>query len=241
MGSNWLEKPLGGLVSYIARGVAPKYTDGDNPDAVMMLGQRCVRKAGLDVAQSRLHDSAAKRVKAEKYVRLYDILITATGVGCAGRVSQVLKPLPEGTLTDSHVLTLRAEGIDPVYLGYFVKSKQHMLELMAEGSTGQTEMNKTRVQEEILVTYPEDEGAQKLIADTLLTIDEKIDLNARLNDYLAASSRFFQEAHPCSRSTHYYEAVIPPPLFHLSCRSMNPLVFCGSDSSFVLGSEQLCR
>ena len=185
MGSSWNEKPLGELISYISRGVTPKYVESADENAVIVLGQRCVRNSGLDISQSRFHDLSAKKVKDEKFVRMHDILITATGVGCAGRVSQVLDSLPYGTLTDSHVLTLRAKDIDPVYLGYFIKSKQYMLELMAEGSTGQTEMNKTRVQEEIVVTYPMDASVQKAIADTLRDFDEKIEINKQLNDYLA--------------------------------------------------------
>ena len=184
MGSSWNEKPLGELISYISRGVTPKYVESADENAVIVLGQRCVRNSGLDISQSRFHDLSAKKVKDEKFVRMHDILITATGVGCAGRVSQVLDSLPYGTLTDSHVLTLRAKDIDPVYLGYFIKSKQYMLELMAEGSTGQTEMNKTRVQEEIVVTYPMDASVQKAIADTLRDFDEKIEINKQLNDYL---------------------------------------------------------
>jgi type I restriction enzyme S subunit len=81
-------------------------------------------------------------------------------------------------------LTLRADGIDPLYLGYFVKSKQSIIEGMAEGSTGQTEMNKARLSTEVVVTFPSELEAQKVIASFLLTIDRKIAINYRTNDYL---------------------------------------------------------
>ena len=119
-------------------------------------------------------------------MRQFDILINATGVGSAGRVAQVIDEPPLGCLTDSHVLTLRADGIDPLYLGYFVKSKQSLIEGMAEGSTGQTEMNKSRLSSEILVTFPDDSRNQRKVAMVLLTIDRKIALNQQTNDYLAA-------------------------------------------------------
>lgn len=85
------------------------------------------------------------------------------------------------------VITLRSSDcIDPVYLGYFVKSKQVLIEQMAEGSTGQTEMNRTRLQNEVLVTFPESNEDQKTIAEFGLAIDRKIATNAKLNGYLAA-------------------------------------------------------
>ena len=88
-------------------------------------------------------------------------------------------------ITDGHVITLRAKDINPFYLGYFVKSKQKTIELMAEGSTGQTEMNRQRLQSEIIVTFPESKDLQKRIAEYGLAIDKKITVNNQLNDYLA--------------------------------------------------------
>ena len=152
----------------------------------LAIGQKCVRNQQVDYAQARLHDAASKRVKDEKLVRRFDILINATGVGSAGRIAQIFDDPPKGCITDSHVLTLRAVGIDPLYLGYFVKSKQPVIEGMAEGSTGQTEMNKARLSSEIVVTYPEDIEAQFRISRIILDFDRKIALNQHINDYLAA-------------------------------------------------------
>ena len=53
------------------------------------------------------------------------------------------------------------------------KSKQNTIELMAEGSTGQTEMNRQRLQNEIIVTFPESKDLQKRIAEYGLAIDKK--------------------------------------------------------------------
>lgn len=68
-----------------------------------------------------------------------------------------------------------------------VKSKQKTIELMAEGSTGQTEMNRQRLQSEIIVTFPESKDLQKRIAEYGLAIDKKITVNNQLNDYLLAA------------------------------------------------------
>ena len=182
----WTEAPLGDLISYIGKGIVPSYTDGDTPYAITVLGQRCVRNHSVDYAQARFHSAAKKAVKDEKVVRRGDILINATGVGSAGRVAQVMSEPSQACTTDGHVITLRAANIDPFYLGYFVKSKQGEIEQMAEGSTGQTEMNRTRLQNEVLVTYPIDNEDQRRIADFGRAIDGKIEINTKLNGYLAA-------------------------------------------------------
>lgn len=182
----WTKAPLGDLLSYIGKGVAPKYTDDSSEaDSVMVLGQKCVRNQSVIYAEARFHDEAAKSFKPEKVVCPGDILVNATGVGSAGRVAQVVDAPSRKCITDGHVITLRSsDRIDPVYLGYFVKSKQVLIEQMAEGSTGQTEMNRTRLQNEILVTFPESNEDQKAIAKFGLAIDRKIATNAKLNGYL---------------------------------------------------------
>ena len=184
----WTKAPLGDLLSYIGKGVAPKYTDDSSAaDSVMVLGQKCVRNQSVIYSEARFHDEAAKSFKPEKVVCPGDILVNATGVGSAGRVAQVVDAPSRKCITDGHVITLRSsDRIDPVYLGYFVKSKQVLIEQMAEGSTGQTEMNRTRLQNEILVTFPESNEDQKAIAKFGLAIDRKIATNAKLNGYLAA-------------------------------------------------------
>ena len=184
MACKWHSAPLGELISYIGKGVAPKYIN-DGPDATMVLGQKCVRNQALQYEQARFHNSAEKAVNPDKEVRKGDILVNATGVGSAGRVAQVMADPSRQCITDGHVITLRAKDINPFYLGYFVKSKQNTIELMAEGSTGQTEMNRQRLQNEIIVTFPESKDLQKRIAEYGLAIDKKIAVNNQLNDYLS--------------------------------------------------------
>lgn len=185
---NWTAAPLGELLSYIGKGVVPKYTeDVAAESSVMVLGQKCVRNKSVIYDEARFHDEASKQFKSEKVVQEGDILVNATGVGSAGRVAQVVGNPPRKCITDGHVITLRAsDRINPIYLGYFVKSKQSAIEQMAEGSTGQTEMNRNRLQNEILVTFPEGSEDQKAIASIGLALDRKIKVNALLNGYLAA-------------------------------------------------------
>ena len=208
MACEWHSAPLGELISYIGKGVVPKYID-DGPDATMVLGQKCVRNQALQYEQARFHNSAEKAVNPDKEVRRGDILINATGVGSAGRVAQVMADPSRQCITDGHVITLRAKDVNPFYLGYFVKSKQNAIELMAEGSTGQTEMNRQRLQSEIIVTFPESKDLQKRIAEYGLAIDKKIAVNSQLNDYLLelATVRFEQELAKESKTYRFSELV----------------------------------
>ena len=184
MECKWSQAPLGELISYISKGIVPKYTD-DIVGSTMVLGQRCVRNQRVDYTQARFHDQKTKPFKPEKTVVLGDILINATGVGSAGRVVQVTVSPQQNCVTDGHVITLRAKGINPFYLGYYLKSRQPMIEQMAEGSTGQTEMNRSRLQNEIVVTFPQDNAIQTAIAQFGLSIDRKIAINKQINGYLA--------------------------------------------------------
>lgn len=185
MGCSWTSATLRDLIAYIGKGIAPRYTE-DRLSGVMVLGQKCIRNWSVDYRQARLHSEAEKSFKDEKIVRIGDIFVNATGVGSAGRVAQVIETPNRKCITDGHVITLRPKGINPYYLGYFVKMKQPIIEQMAEGSTGQTEMNRTRLQDEIVVTFPENPKTQSLIADFFLSIDRKIEFNNQINDYLAA-------------------------------------------------------
>jgi type I restriction enzyme S subunit len=76
-----------------------------------------------------------------------DVLVNSTGVGTLGRVAQVLQ-LQERTIVDSHVTVVRAgPGLSWPYLGQFLTSKQSEIEAMGEGSTGQTELSRSKLAE----------------------------------------------------------------------------------------------
>ena len=115
-----------------------------------------------------------------------DVLINSTGTGTAGRVAQIFN-IPMPTTVDGHMILLRpTKEIDPLYYGYVIKSYQKKIESLAEGSTGQTEINRQRLQDEIYITFPKDRALQKEIGTFLFQIDEKIKLNNAINNNLAA-------------------------------------------------------
>lgn len=182
--AEWLEKTLGDVTSFIAKGIPPKYTKEENENTIRVLNQKCNRNFEISYSESRIHDCAKKKVPADKMLRAGDVLINSTGTGTAGRVAQMLDVTVPTTI-DGHMILIRAsEELDPIYYGYAVKSFQSQIEGLAEGSTGQTEINRRRLQDEVIIRYPSDKAVQKNIGGFLSNIDEKIKINKEINKNL---------------------------------------------------------
>ncbi len=180
--SEWKTKSLRELVSYLAKGIPPKYAKGISDNTIYVLNQKCNRDFKINYIYARLNDCSKKKVSNEKYLKIYDVLINSTGVGTAGRVAQVFD-LNTKTTVDGHMIIVRPDKskIDPIYFGYALKRQQRLIESLAEGSTGQTEINRNRLMDEILINYPESRKLQKYIANFFINIDKKIELNNKIN------------------------------------------------------------
>ena len=186
----WRKRCLGEITSFMSKGIPPKYVERENENTVRVLNQKCNRNFEINYEESRLHDCSKKKVPDDKMLRPGDVLINSTGTGTAGRVAQ-LYDVPTSTTIDGHMILLRpTEEIDSIYYGYAVKAFQTQIETLAEGSTGQTEINRKRLQEEIVISFPKEKETQDRIAHFLLNIDEKIKVNNRINKNLPP--------HPCN-------------------------------------------
>ncbi|WP_422484612.1 restriction endonuclease subunit S [Gudongella sp. DL1XJH-153] len=182
--SNWNVKKLVDVTEYISRGITPKYTESTE-NSVVVINQRCIRDGKVLFENSRRHSLKKKSINEDKYLKDYDVLVNSTGVGTLGRVSQIHE-INELTTTDSHVTIVRSNEnvVDKRFLGYSIKSKQWLIENMAEGSTGQTELSRIRFGEEIEIEFPESLAEQKAIAHILSSLDEKIEVNNKINKTL---------------------------------------------------------
>ncbi len=181
----WKKKTLGEVTSFISKGIPPKYTETEGNNTVRVLNQKCNRNFEISYAESRIHDCSKKNVMSDKMLEDGDVLINSTGSGTAGRVAQIFQ-IPVPTTIDGHMILLRpTTELDIIYYGYAVKSAQAKIESLAEGSTGQTEINRRRLLDEIIISYPSDEIHQKNIAKFLLNIDKKIDVNKKINRNLS--------------------------------------------------------
>ena len=180
----WHEKTLGELTSYIAKGIPPKYVEEKSPVTIAVLNQKCNKNYRISYSEARLHDTSAKKVPEDKMLRDFDVLINSTGAGTAGRVAQIWH-VSEPTTLDGHMILMRpTEEIDPLYYGYAIKAFQTHVEGFAEGSTGQTEINKRRLQDEIIIRFPVSLDEQRAVGRLLKAIDEKIQNNEIINDNL---------------------------------------------------------
>lgn len=182
--AKWLEKTLGEVTAFIAKGIPPKYTEEENENTIRVLNQKCNRNFEISYNESRIHDCEKKKVPVDKMLRAGDVLINSTGTGTAGRVAQMVEVTVPTTI-DGHMILIRpSEELDPIYYGYAVKSFQSQIEGLAEGSTGQTEINRRRLQDEVIIRYPRDKSVQKNIGSFFANIDEKIKTNKEINKNL---------------------------------------------------------
>ena len=131
-----------------------------------------------------MHDTRKKKVPPERYVKPDDILINSTGAGTAGRIAQI-EDVPSATTIDGHMILIRSNGkVTQKFLGYALKAHQWEVLQLDEGSTGQTELNRDRLLDEIMINYPVSLDEQNAIVGTLESIDRKLIVNEQLNDNL---------------------------------------------------------
>ena len=184
MTSEWHEVPLRELVGYISKGIAPSYAEEASESTIRVLNQKCNRNFRISYGDSRLHDTRKKKVPPERYVKPDDILINSTGAGTAGRIAQI-EDVPSATTIDGHMILIRSNGkVTQKFLGYALKAHQWEVLQLDEGSTGQTELNRDRLLDEIMINYPVPLDEQNAIVGTLESIDRKLIVNEQLNDNL---------------------------------------------------------
>lgn len=184
MTSEWHEVPLRELVGYISKGIAPSYAEEASETTIRVLNQKCNRNFRISYGDSRLHDTLKKKVPPERYIKPDDILINSTGAGTAGRIAQI-EDVPSATTIDGHMTLIRSNGkVTQKFLGYALKAHQWEVLQLDEGSTGQTELNRDRLLDEIMINYPVSFDEQNAIVGTLESIDRKLIVNEQLNDNL---------------------------------------------------------
>ena len=194
MTSEWHEAPLRELVGYISKGIAPSYAEEASETTIRVLNQKCNRNFQISYGDSRLHDTLKKKVPPERYVKPDDILINSTGAGTAGRIAQI-EDVPSATTIDGHMILIRSNGkVTQKFLGYALKAHQWEVLQLDEGSTGQTELNRDRLLDEIMINYPVSFDEQNAIVGTLESIDRKLIVNEQLNDNLLEQASSIYQA-----------------------------------------------
>jgi type I restriction enzyme S subunit len=138
----WRVSSLSDVTTYLKRGIQPKYLE---KGGVLVLNQKCVRDFTVSFDNARRHDNTKKSISGRELF-IGDVVVNSTGVGTLGRVAQVLF-LPETLIVDSHVTILRFKP-DLFRLhtfGLSLFNLQSEIESLGEGTTGQTELSRTRL------------------------------------------------------------------------------------------------
>ena len=175
------------VCTLITRGISPAYDE----TGITVLSQKCVRENRVILEAARMTNPQMKKVPADKLLRLNDVLVNSTGVGTLGRVAQV-KQIAGNVTVDSHVSIVRPdpEKIDPRFFGYAMVLNQPQIEAMGVGATGQTELSRSRLGQEIFIPRPP-LPVQRRVADILSAFDDLMENSQRRIRLLEAMARAF--------------------------------------------------
>ena len=162
----WNKLALQDICSFISRGISPKYIEAGG---VRVLNQKCIRNHFIDYSLSRRHDITKKVVKQERFIKKGDVLINSTGHGTLGRVAQVRDNPEEPTTVDSHITIVRPKDkffyLD--YFGYAAIFIEDEIKAAGQGTSGQTELSRTKLKEEFYISFPTDLKEQQIIVTKL--------------------------------------------------------------------------
>ena len=132
---------ISSISSTVARGGAPGYTEDATEPVVV--NQKCIRAGRVDLGPARR--TLSSRVRADRILRIGDVLVNSTGVGTLGRVAIWTHDVT--ATCDSHVTIVRPDSMamPPVIAGYAILAAEPEIEMLGEGSTGQTELSRHKL------------------------------------------------------------------------------------------------
>ncbi|WP_081661506.1 restriction endonuclease subunit S [Halopiger djelfimassiliensis] len=167
----WTAKRLGEIKQLVTRGKQPTYAD----EGVPVINQECIYWDGWHFENLRYLDEEVAEDWKEKYFpQLGDVILNSTGQGTLGRAQ--VYPDDERRAIDSHVTLLRTEeDLNPYFHRYFLESylgQALLYSMCVNGSTGQIELSKTRLDLLPVPLPPLDE--QRRIATVLRSVDQAI-------------------------------------------------------------------
>ena len=188
----WTEITLGDVCTKIGSGATPRggkevYLE-DGPYA--LIRSQNVYNAGF--ARDGLAFISDDHAEALHNVEVLpeDVLLNITGDSVA-RVCQV-DPMILPARVNQHVAIIRPDPgkLDPAYLRYFLASPGVQATLLSWAGSGGTRNALTKQMiESFEVHAPEDLAEQRAIAHVLGTLDDKIELNRRMNETLEEMAR----------------------------------------------------
>lgn len=182
----WKCLMLGDFCNELRRGISPKYTE---EGGVPVINQKCIRNHEVNYDLARRNDPALRKIDGRE-ILIGDVLINSTGVGTLGRMAQV-SYIDEKSVVDSHVTIARVDTEKcPIFtFGQLMLSIEGRVERLGEGSTGQTELSRKVLSEQLVVFPPFEISSQieetfKSIADKKVSNSKQAQILERLRDTL---------------------------------------------------------
>lgn len=179
MASEWRQIPIIECIDLIGGGTpktsVAEYWDGDIPWLSVKdfnNDYRHVYTTEKHITEAGLNNSSTKLLQKD------DIIISARGT--VGEMAMI--PFPMAFNQSCYGIRAK-KGINSTFLYYLLKNSISKLKLMTHGSVFDTITRDTFAT--LIVGMP-DESTQEAIAATLAAIDDKIELNNKINDNLAA-------------------------------------------------------
>ena len=150
--NNWKRILVKDYVEIISKGPSLNYKV---EEGIPVLNQSCIRNGEISLDKIRIA-AKLKDNKKHCYLRINDILINSMGQGTLGRVSKN-NSIQEDYIIHNCIIFLRSKTIySQTYLYQFISSKQSYFISVAQGSTGQTTLKKSLIENlEILVPEPQ--------------------------------------------------------------------------------------
>ena len=188
----WTELSLGHCCTKIGSGATPrggKEVYMPQGPYALIRSQNILNEGFRDEGLAFIGAAHASQLKNVE-VAENDVLVNITGDSVA-RVCQV-RPDVLPARVNQHVAIVRPdpERLDPRFLRYALVSTKMQTKLLSWAASGATRNALTkRMIESLSVVAPRDVGEQRAIANILGTLDDKIELNRRMNETLEAIAR----------------------------------------------------
>ncbi len=222
-GSDWVSIRLGDVCTKIGSGATPRggsdvylqrgpyslirsqnvYNDGFHHDGLAYIGDK--------------HADELDGVEVQEH----DVLLNITGDSVARACQVDPRVLP--ARVNQHVAIIRPDPdkLAPRFLRYFLVSPEMQTRLLSWAGSGGTRNALTKgMVESFDVVVPEDIAEQRAIAHILGTLDDKIELNRRMNETLEAMARalfksWFVNFDPVRAKAEGRDPGLPKPLADL--------------------------
>ena len=192
MAGEWTTFRLGEVCTKIGSGATPR----GGSDVYLNSGHYTLIRSQNVYNEGFHHDGLAfidEKHAAELSnveVKTSDVLLNITGDSVA-RCCQV-DPAILPARVNQHVAIIRPDNkkLNPLFLRYFLVSPEMQMQLLSWAGSGGTRNALTKGMIESLEVFaPEDIDEQRAIAHILGTLDDKIELNRRMNEMLESTAR----------------------------------------------------